>query len=81
MGFPGGSVVTNPPAIVEEVGWISGLGRSPGGKIGNPLLYSSLGNPTERGGLSSIGCGVRHYCATEHACIGKFINNNNEYKD
>ena len=44
-------MVTNPPAIAEEVGWISGLGRSPGGENGNPLLYSGLGNPMERGGL------------------------------
>ena len=30
VGFPGGSVVMNPPAIVGEAGWIPGSGRSPG---------------------------------------------------
>ena len=32
-------------------GLISGLGRPPGGKNGNPLQYSSLGNPMDRGVL------------------------------
>ena len=30
MGFPGGSVVKNPPASAGDAGSISGLGRSPG---------------------------------------------------
>ena len=29
---------------------ILGLGRSPGGGYGNPLQYSCLGNPMDRGG-------------------------------
>ena len=48
MGFPGGSVVKNPPASAEDVrdtGLIPGLGRSPGGGHGNPLQYSCLENP------------------------------------
>ena len=36
-GFPGGSVVKNPPAA--GVGSIPGLGRAPGGGNGNPLQY------------------------------------------
>ena len=40
-GFPGSSVVKNPPATAEEVGSIPGLGRSPRGVNGNPLQYSS----------------------------------------
>ena len=32
------------------VGAISGLGRSPGGGHGNPLLYSCLENPMDLGG-------------------------------
>ena len=28
---------------------IAGLGRSPEGRNGNPLLYSCLGNPMDRG--------------------------------
>ena len=42
LGFPGGSVVKNPPANAGDVGSISGLGRSPGGENGNPLQYSCL---------------------------------------
>ena len=47
-GFPGDSVVKNPPANAgdtEDTGSIPGLGRSPEGENGNPLLYSCLGNP------------------------------------
>ena len=32
-----------------DVGSISGLGRSPGERHGNPLQYSCLENPTDRG--------------------------------
>ena len=51
-GFPGGSVVKNPPANAGDagdVGSIPGLGRSPGDGNGNPLQYSCLGNPVDRG--------------------------------
>ena len=33
----------------ETLGLISGLGRYPGGGHGNPLQYSHLENPTDRG--------------------------------
>ena len=42
QGFPGGSVVKNPPANTGDMGSIPGLGRSPGGGNGNPLPYSCL---------------------------------------
>ena len=32
-----------------DMGSIPGLGRSPGGGRGNPLQYSWLGNPMDRG--------------------------------
>ena len=44
--------VKNPPANAEDirdVGLIPGLGRSPGGGHGNPLQYSCLENPMDRG--------------------------------
>ena len=44
--------VKNSPASagdVKDVGLIPGLGRSPGGGHGNPLQYSCLGNPMDRG--------------------------------
>ena len=44
-------VVKNPPASAGdvEVGSIPGLGRSPGEGHGNPLQYSFLENPVDRG--------------------------------
>ena len=34
---------------VRDVGLIPGFGRSPGGGHGNPVQYSCLGNPMDRG--------------------------------
>ena len=48
-GFPGDSVVKNLPAHAGDKGWIPGLGRSPGERNGNPLRYSCLENPMDRG--------------------------------
>ena len=45
----GGSVVKNLLAIAGDAGSIPGLGRSPGERNGNPLQYSCLGNPMDRG--------------------------------
>ena len=55
MGFPGGSVVKNPPANAGDVGLIPHLGRSPGGGNGNSLQCSYLVNAMDRepGGLQS----------------------------
>ena len=54
LGFPGGSVVKNPPANEGDMGSIPGLGRSPGEGNGNPLQYSCLGNPMDRGAWQAI---------------------------
>jgi len=48
-GFPCGSVVKNPPTIAGDGGLISGLGRFPGEGNGNPVQYSCLENPMDRG--------------------------------
>ena len=51
LGFPGGSVVKNLPAMQGDsgdAGLIPGSGRSPGEGNGNPLQYSCLGNPMDR---------------------------------
>ena len=51
MGFPGGSVVKNPPANVRDtrdLGLIPGSGRFPGEGNGNPFQCSCLGNPMDR---------------------------------
>ena len=45
-------VVKNPPADagdISDTGLIPGLGRSSGGGHGNPLQYSCLENPMDRG--------------------------------
>ena len=57
MGFQGGSVVKNLPANVGDagdVGSVPGLGRSPGEENGNPLQYSCLENPKDRGASQAI---------------------------
>ena len=51
-GFPGGSVVKNLPAVqvdARDMGSIPESGRSLGGGHGNPLQYSCLENPMDRG--------------------------------
>ena len=45
-------VVKDPPANAENIrdaGLIPGSGRSPGGGHGNPLQYTCLENPMDRG--------------------------------
>ena len=49
LGVCKNSKVRNPPANAGNTRSIPGLGRSPGGGNGNPLQYSCLGNPTDRG--------------------------------
>ena len=50
MGFLGGSMVKSPTVNAGDVGLIPGLGRSHGGGgDGNPLQYSCLGNPIDKG--------------------------------
>ena len=51
-GLPGDLVVNSPPANAgdsRDAGLIPGLGRSPGERNSNPLQYSCLENPMDRG--------------------------------
>ena len=57
LGFPGGSVVKNPPATAGDMGLIPELGRSAGGN-GSPLQYSCLGISMGRGAWQTIVHGV-----------------------
>ena len=41
--------MNNPPANARDMGLIPVLKRSPGEEPGNPLQYSCLGNPMDRG--------------------------------
>ena len=61
-------VVKNLPANegeVRDMGSIPGLGRSPGGGHGNPLQYSCLENPMDRGALQASVHGVAKSDMTE----------------
>ena len=49
LGFPGGSDGKESACNVGDLGLTPGLGRSPGEGHGNPLQYSCLGNPLDRG--------------------------------
>ena len=49
-GFPGGLDGKASACNMGELGLIPGAGRSPGEENGNPLQYSCLENPMDRGG-------------------------------
>ena len=57
-GFPGDSVVKNPPANAGDLGSIPGSGRSPGEGIGNSHQYSCLVNLMDRGAWRATVHGV-----------------------
>ena len=62
-GFPGGSVIKTLRARAglardRNADSIPGLGRSPGEENDNPLQYSCLGNPMDRGAWKAVVNGV-----------------------
>ena len=56
--FQNVSVVKNLPASAGNIGLIHGLGRYPGEGNGNPLQYSYLENPMDRGACWAMVQGV-----------------------
>ena len=56
--FPSGSAVKNLPANAGDAGSILESGRSPREENGNPLQYSCLGNPMDRGAWKATDHGV-----------------------
>ena len=58
FGFPGGSEDKASACNAGDPGLIPGLGRSPGEGNGNPLQYSCLENPMDRGARRSTVHGV-----------------------
>ena len=57
MGFPGGARGNDPPANagdLRDVGSIPESRRSPGGGYGNPLQYSCLESPLDRGAWQAM---------------------------
>ena len=58
LGFSGGSEVKVSASNAGDLGSIPELGRSPGEGNGNPLWYSCLENPMDRGAWWAIVHGV-----------------------
>ena len=58
IGFPGGSEDKASACNAGDSGSIPGLGRSPGEGNDNPLQYSCLENPMERGAWKATVHGV-----------------------
>ena len=57
LGFPSGTNGKNTPVSAGEVrdtGSIPGSGRSPGKEHSNPLQYSPLENPKDRGAWRNV---------------------------
>ena len=67
--FSGGSVVKNLPANAGDADSIPGSGRSPGGGNGNPLQYSCLKNPMDRGAWQVTVHRVSESDMTEHTRV------------
>ena len=69
-GLPGGRVEKNLPANARDIGnmdLIPGSGRSPGGRNGNPLQYSCLESPMDRGAWQVTVHGITESDTSEHA--------------
>ena len=58
LGFSCSSVGKESVCNAGDVSSIPGSGRSPGEENGNPLQYSCLGNPMDRGGWQATVHGV-----------------------
>ena len=75
--FPGGSLVKNPPANAGkaidagDAGSIPGSGRSAAGGNGNPLQYSCLEDPMDRGAWWVIVHGAQRMGPSMHTRKGQ----------
>ena len=58
LNLPDSSVGKESACSAGDPGWISGLGRSPVEGNGNPLQYSCLENPMDRGACQTAVHGV-----------------------
>ena len=64
-GLPGGSDSVESACSTGDPGLIPRLGRSPGEGNGNPLQYSCLENPMDRGSCRAIVQSCKELGATE----------------
>ena len=72
LGFPGGSAGKESVCNAGDLGLIPGLRRSPGEGNGNPLQYSCLENPMDRGTWRATVHGVtKESDTTEDAHMAK----------
>ena len=78
MSFPHGSLSKEFACNAGDPGSVAGSGRSPGEGNGNPLQYSCLGNPMDRGAWRATVHGVTrvgHNLATKKKTKAKAITN------
>ena len=67
-------MVKNPPASAGDADLIPGLGRSPGEGNGNPLKYSGVGKPMDRGTWWATVHGVTKELDMNNSnCISAFL--------
>ena len=66
-------MVKTPPAMQETLVQIQGLGRSPGEENGNPLQYSCLENPMDRGPWQATVHGLTESDPTERRTLDFFF--------
>ena len=73
-GFPGDAMVKNPSAMQKHKMQVQspGLERSPGVEYGNPLQYSCLGNPMDRGAWWATVHGVEKSWAQTNQASGLY---------
>ena len=72
----GGSDSKEAACITGDLGSIPGSGRSPGEANGNPVQYSCLENPVDRGAWQATVHGVtrvRHNLATKPILLKVFL--------
>ena len=71
--FSGGSVSKESACSAGDPGSISGLETSPGGGNGNPLLYSCLERPVDRGAWRATVHGVAESDTTEQRTLSLYF--------
>ena len=69
-------MVKNLPVNAGDAGLAPGLRRSPGGGHGNPLQYSCLENPMDRGAWRAMIHGITESDMTKQLSMHRQVNAN-----